>query len=181
MGLSTALLGLGLAGAGVSAFGQYESGQATSQMAAYQAQVAQNNAAIAQQNAAWEAGAGESQVAAEGMKTAAKVASTKAAQGASGVDVNTGSTAAVRTAETELGALDAMTIRSNTAKKTYGYEVASGSDIAQAGLLTQEGSQATTAGDIGAMGTLLSGASSVGSKYANWSLGSSNKPLNLLS
>src|SRR6266852_7088527 len=59
MGLPMAAVGL--LGAGVSAFGQYESGQANSAAAAYQAQVAANNAKIAMQNATWESQAGETE------------------------------------------------------------------------------------------------------------------------
>ena len=41
--------GLGLIGGGISAYGTYESGQAASKAAAYNAQVARNNAIIANQ------------------------------------------------------------------------------------------------------------------------------------
>jgi len=50
--------------------------------------------------------------------------------------------------------------------------VAATNDVAQSQLLTSEATQAKTAGDISALGTFLSGASSVGGKYANLQLGS---------
>ena len=48
----------GLVGAGVSATGTIEGGEATSNAAAYQAQVAKNNAIIAEQNATYASNAG---------------------------------------------------------------------------------------------------------------------------
>ncbi len=164
--LATAAAVTGVAGAGVSAFGAYESGQAKAASANYQAQVAKNNAMIARQNAVWEAQSGVAKESAQGMKTAASAGAAKAAQGASGIDVNTGSAANVRQAIAKLGAVDIGTQRSNTAKAVYGYEVAATSDTAQSQLLEAEGKQAGIAGDISALGTFLTGASSVGSKWA---------------
>jgi hypothetical protein len=137
----------------------------------YQAQVARNNAEIARANAALTEASGVAKETAMGMKTASTVGGMKAAQGASGIDVNTGSAANVRVAAAKLGALDALTIRSNTAREAYGYEVAATSDIAEAGLLEAEAKQAKVAGDISALGTFLTGASSVGLKYAGMQLG----------
>jgi hypothetical protein len=165
MGLPAIALGVGLAGAAVSATGAYEAGQSQKANADYQAQVAANNAKIAQQNVTWTEESGEAKVAAKGMQTAQTAGSIKAAQGASGIDVNTGSAANVRTSVAKLGALDALTIRSNTAREAFGYEVAATSDQAESGLLTQEGSQAQTAGDIGALGTFLNDSSSAAGSY----------------
>ena len=123
MGIPAVMLGVGLAGAAVSAVGSMEAGSAAKASADYQSQVARNNALIANQNATWTAQAGESKVAAQGMKTAAVVGQAKAAQGASNIDVNSGSAAAVRAGTQSLGMLDAMTIRSNAARQAYGYTV----------------------------------------------------------
>ncbi len=156
---------IGITGAATSAYGSYESGQANSKAAAYQAQVAANNAIIAQQNAKMDIQAGETAAVNSGLKTRATVGSEKATQGAAGIDVNTGSAPMVRAGTAEMGMLDALTIRSNAAKKAYGEEVAATSDTAQSQLDTMQSEQAKTAGDIGAAGTLLSGASTVGSNY----------------
>ena len=165
--LAPVFAGAGIAGAGISAIGSYESGQATAAAADYQSQVAANNAMIARQNASMTEASGASKEAAQGMKTRAVVGSTKAAQGANNVDVNTGSNAAVRQSEVKLGALDALTIRSNTAREAFGYEVAATSDTAESGLLQQEGSQAQTAGDINALGTFLNDSASAAGSYGN--------------
>jgi hypothetical protein len=159
---------LAVGGAAVGAFGKLQEGDARSRAANYQAQVAENNKLIAEQNARWATTAGTARETAEGMKVRAGVARLKARQGASGVDVNTGSSKEVTDAASALGSLDAMTIRSNTAREAYGYEVAATSEQAKANLARMEGESAKTSGYIGALSSLLSGASSAGGKYAAW-------------
>jgi hypothetical protein len=164
MGL--AMAAVGLIGAGISAYGAYEQGQATSAAEAYQAQVAANNAVIAEQNARLDIQAGETAATNQGLKTRAQVGTEKAGQGAGGIDPNTGSAVAVRAGTEEIGYLDSMTIRSNAAKSAYGQLVTATSDTAQSRLASAESSQAATAGDIGAAGSLLSGIGTVGGRYA---------------
>jgi hypothetical protein len=158
----------GIAGAGVSAYGAYETGQATSASDAYQAQVAANNAALAKQQSKLDIQSGEIQAVDQGLKTKATVGQEKAAQGASGIDPNAGSAVDVRAGTAEMGMVDSLTVRSNAVKKAYGDEVTAASDTAQGQLDTMGATQAETAGDIGAAGTLLSGASTVGSNYAKF-------------
>lgn len=155
----------GIAGTGISAVGALEAGQAQAANASYQAQVARNNAQVAQQNAAWTTQSGEAQAAAQGQKSRAAVGSLVAAQGANNIDVNTGSAAEVKTGAQEMANLDTKTTMSNAARSAYGYEVAATSNTAQAGLYSQEAGQASTGGAISSLGSFLSGISSVG---ANW-------------
>lgn len=163
MGVPLAIAGL--VGAGVSAYGQYEAGQANSEAASYQAQVAANNAAIAKRNAVMDIQAGEAAAANKGLQTRAAVGTEKATQGAAGVDVNTGSAPNVRAGTEQFGMLDALTIRSNAAKAAYGDQVTATSDLAQSQLDKFESEQASEAGDLGAAGSLLSGVSTVGGNY----------------
>jgi hypothetical protein len=158
-----------LAGTGISALGAYEGGQATSAAAAYQAQVALNNAAIARQNAELAMSSGEQQVGIQGMKTRAAVGTEKAGEAASGVDVNRGSFVSARAGTAELGALDALTIRSNAAKNAYGYQAQATGDVAQGQLYSMESKQASEAGDISALGTAIGGIGSAGVNYAKMS------------
>jgi hypothetical protein len=171
MGVATAAIGglglvSGLAGSLFNAGAQQEQAQAQSEAAAYQAQVALNNAAIARQNATLDIQAGETAAANQGLKTRAAVGTARANQGASGIDPNTGSAAAVQTGVREMGYLDAMTLRSDAAKKAYGQEVAATSETATAGLEELQSEQATEAGEIGETGSLLSGISTVGANFA---------------
>lgn len=167
MGIDPASLAvIGAVGAATSAFGSYESGQATAAADSYQAQVAANNAKLAQQQGKLDIQSGEIAAVDQGLKTKAKVGSEKASQGASGIDVNSGSAVDVRAGTAQTGMVDALTIRSGAAKKAYADEVQANSDTAQGALDTMGASQAETAGDLGAAGTLLSGASTVGNNYA---------------
>jgi hypothetical protein len=170
MGVDPVSAGLALAGTGLSAFCKYESGQATQATMAYQAQVAQNNAIIAKQNARWDMQAGEAAASAQGLKTRAQVGSTVAKTAAGGVATGVGSAADTVAGEREVGLINAMTIRSNASREAYGQEVQATSDTAQAQLDTMEGSQAAEGGDLGAIGSLLSGASTTGKFFPGGNL-----------
>jgi hypothetical protein len=166
----------GLAGAATSAVGAYTTGQANSANATYQAQVAANNAQIAQQNAKMDIQSGEVAAVNQGLKTRAAVGTEKANQGAAGIDVNGPSASDVRAGTQSMGMLDALTIRSDAAKQAYAQEVAATSDTAQGELLTAQAGQDVTAGDLSAGGTLLSGASTVGSNWAKFQLNNGVSP-----
>lgn len=168
----TSLAGLsavaGLAGAGIGAVGAMQASDARASAATYQAQVAENNAKIAKQNAGFEIESGEIAAANQGLKTRAVVGTEKASQAASGIDVTKGSAVDVRKGTETMGLLDAITIRSNAARRAYGYQVAETSDVAQGGLLRSQAKQEKIAGPLTAAGTLLSAASTVGGNYAKW-------------
>lgn len=153
---------------GLSALGQIRAGNASGNAADYRAQVAENNAKTAEMNATMTTQAGETASANAGMKTAAVIGRQKAAQGANNIDVNSGSAAQVRSATDALGMLDAMTIRSNAAREAYGYQVQGSNFKAEAQLDRAMGKESRTGGWLGAAGTLLSTASTVGKNYSGW-------------
>lgn len=168
MGIPEALAIAGIAGAGLSAAGATESGEATNNAMNYQAAVAKNNASIGRQNAAWDVQAGETAASNTGLKTKAVIGSQRAGASAGGVDSTTGSEAAIQTATGEGGMMDALTRRSDAARKAYAEEVGATSQDAQAQLDIAGGQQAEEAGFIGAGSSLLSGASTVGGNYGKW-------------
>lgn len=159
---------LGAAGTATSAAGASSAAEARAQNAAYQSQVAANNAKIAQQDATLEIQSGEIAAVNTGLRTRARIGQQKAAQGASGIDVNSGSAVDVRAGTAELGMLDALTVRSDAAKRAYRKEVEASSDVAQSQLLQSQAEQEREAGEFNVMSTLLSGASSVGGKWAGY-------------
>lgn len=166
--LAPMMIATTLAAGAVSAAGAVKSGEANAANLNYQAQVAANNSLIAKQNMDWETQSGEIAATNQEMKTRATVGQTKADQGASGVDVNTGSFVAARAGEAEVGSLDALTIRTDAARKAYGYAVAATSDTAQSQLDKVGADNAATAGDISAGASLLGSASSAFGQYAKW-------------
>lgn len=159
----------GMAGSAVGgllgAFGSVYKGQAQANMYNYQAGIAQMNQQISLQNADYERNVGEVQAQESGMKTRAQVGQTEAAQAGSGLDVNRGSAAAVRSSEIEIGQQDENIIRANAARRAYGYEVEATQESAQAGLYRMAAETSQTSGDIGAATSLLSGGTSVADKW----------------
>ena len=168
MAAPVALAGIAATAVGgvTSAIGNIFQGQATSQSYQYQAQIAQINAQVAKQNAAYAQETGEVEAQQSGMQTRAQIGQTKAIQGASGLDVNTGSGAAVRGSEAEIGVENQNITRANAAKAAYGYEVNAAQFTNQASLDVASGANAKTAGNIGAFSSILGGVGSVASKWS---------------
>lgn len=159
-------LAAGIGGAGISAIGALEGGAAAHNAADYQAQVANNNAIIAKQNAAYATQSGLQQAANQSMKGRAQMGKIKANQAASGVDVNTGSSADVQQSQREVNKLDTDTVLNNAELKSYGYRTDASNFQAQAGLDEMQAEQAPIGAAFSAAGGLLSSASSVGSRWA---------------
>ena len=166
--IAAAGLALSAVGTGVGMIGQMQQASAQKAAADYSAKVAENNAIIAQQNAVRASQAGEQQAAMQQMKTRAAVGAMAAGQGASGVDVGSGSFGSVKESTTKLGMLDALTIRSNAARQAYGYETQATNFDNQATIDTATGENAQTAGYIGMGGGLLSGVGNAADRYGNF-------------
>lgn len=158
-------LGASIAGTALSAYGAHEQGQATSQMYGYQANVAKINSQIELQNADYARMQGEQQSVIEGRKGAQQLGAIRAAQGASGLNVNSGSNAQVQASQKSTTALDLNQIRSNAAKTAYDFDVKSTEDLNQAGLYSAASTNATRAGNINVASSIIGGAGSVSSKW----------------
>ncbi len=166
--LGIASLAFSAVGTGVSAYGQYESSQAQSAAALYQAQVARNNQVIANQNASIALQQGQQQEQTQRIKTGEMIGSELASQGASGVNPNKGSSLDVRSSAAETGELDAATIRYNANLKARDFMTQASSYGAQAGLYSAEAGWDQTAGYLGMGSSILGGASSVSSKWLSY-------------
>lgn len=180
MGVAGVAAGAAIAGTAVSGYGAYEQGQAASHTAAYQAEVANNNQKIANQNADYAARAGEAKATAQSLKGANTAGMVRTAIAANNVDINSGSPTNVEASQREESNLDTATTLNNSLLQAYGYRTQAANFGAQSALDTTESSQANIAGDIGAGGSLLSGAGSVGFKWAGTQTpGSFNYPTNI--
>ena len=158
-------LGATLAGGMLSAYGAEKTGAAQQQMYNYQAAVAKINSQIDKQNAEYAIDQGEKQAAIYGAKEAQTFGAIRAAQGASNIDVNSGSAARVQASEKLVGGIDTTQIRSNAAKVAFDYDVKSTMDLNQATLDTMAGINAKTAGDINMAASILGTVGSVSSKW----------------
>jgi hypothetical protein len=165
MTVAAVSMGATAAGGVTSAIGSAMSGQAQGNMYAYQQSVALMNKQIADQNESYALASGEVEAQQSGMRTRAEIGQTKATQGASNLDVNTGSNLRVREGEAEIGAENQALIRSNAARTAYGFAVEGAQDTAQGQVYGMAGANAIEAGQIGAFTSLLGGAAGVSDKW----------------
>ncbi len=166
--LAAISLGTTVLGTGVSAMGASATADANAKSAQYQAAVARNNQIIAGQYADRSIMTGLSRSEMMDYRTRGLLGTAKATQAASGVDVNSGSPAAVRASIGELGSLDAATLRYNAEQEAYGYKVKGAGFAAESQLDTMKAENARTAGDYAVASSILSGASSVSSKWLSF-------------
>lgn len=134
-------------GSRVGAEGARKAAAARSQAAMYRAAVARNNQQLATQYAGMERKAGDIEAEKAGLKTRQNLGTAKAIQSASGLDVGSGSAKDVRDSIKDLGALDAETIRSNAAKKAFGYDITATQQGASAELADMEARAEIEAGE----------------------------------
>ncbi len=162
----------GMAGSGaqglLGAFGNMMKGDADASAYKYQAGVARMNEQIAKGNADYSRHVGEIQAQQEGMKTAQGIGETKAKQAGSGVAIDSGSSKAVTDTQLEVGQYDQSMIRSNAARKAYGFEVEAASEEVKARMADAASKNAKSAGILGAASSLISAGSSVASKWLQY-------------
>jgi hypothetical protein len=162
---------LTLAGTALGAVGQIQQGQATAAASRYNAKVAKMNADISERQArdALERGKLEEQK--KRTQVQQVLGRQKAAMAANGVDLGFGSPLDTLVDTATMGEIDALTIRSNSAREAYDYRVRAANGQAQANLDNMNADAAETAGYLGAAGTLLTGAGSAFASRAQRSIG----------
>lgn len=139
------------AGSGISAIGALMGGQSASRLYQYRA-------AIALQNRDYALATGELQAQRYGMQARQRMGALRAGIGAQGIDIGSGSKANVTSSQQTVTDIDLAQIRNNAARKAYDYTVeATGDEMAS--------TEAVRAGKIKALGSLVSGAGSVASKW----------------
>lgn len=151
----------GVLGAVGSVFG----GKSQSSQFQYQQGVARVNADIARKNAAYARYAGEFEAQRSGMKTRYERGQAITTQSGRGVVVGEGSSGRVAESISDVGAQEQRTIRGNAARRAYGYDVEAAEKDAAANMYGKAAQRSSLAGYIGAGTSLLSGASSVSSKW----------------
>lgn len=166
--LATAAAVGGVSSAIIGGVGAIQSANAQKSAAQYNSQVAANNAIIANQNATFAGEEGEQQAAQSQAKTRAEVGAIAANQGASGIDVNSGSAVDVRSSASEVGELNAINIRANAARQAYGFQTQAASDTGQSALDRSAAASDQTAGGINASSTILGGLGQAGSAYGRF-------------
>lgn len=161
-GIATTALLIG--GAGVSAYGQYQQGQAAKDAAEYQAAVSRNNAIMEDRRAQQELEAGDREAIQRRRAIAQLIGQQRANVGASGVEAS-GSPLEVIADTAEQGTLDMATIRYNAELRAQDRRFSAQNLRAQSVLQEFEGRSAARAGQIGAFGTILGGAGQASLAY----------------
>lgn len=149
----------------VGAVGSIAAGQARANAANYSAQVARNNSTIMKQNSDYALASGNAQVESVSRKNAVRLGQIKAAQAASGVDVNTGSAADVQESQREIGKLDAETTANNASLEAYGYRAKAMNYDATSDLKDAEADSARVGSYFDTAGGLLASASGIAGKW----------------
>lgn len=158
-----------LIGAGAGALGAAQQGNAAAGAAQYQAAVARNNQRVAEWQARDAEDRGRVAEQNQRFKTSGVIGAQRAAAGASGVEVNTGSAADLTADTAALGELDALTIRSNAGREAWGHRVNADNYAANAEMLDVQAKEAKRAGTFGAITSILGGVSSVADKWLTFS------------
>lgn len=163
--------GISLAGGVASAMGARYAADAKANMYEYQAGVAKLNEQIEKQNADYARKSGEVSASIVGAKAKQQMGLIKAGQGASGLDVNSGSNVQVQESQQNTASFDQATTRSNAARQAYGYETGAVTQQANQGLSRMGAEAARTSGDLNVASSIIG---SVGSVASKWMAGSSS-------
>lgn len=147
--------------AGVAAAGVAYSAYASNQAHKYQAQVAANNAKIADYNANQTIEQGNVEESAQHGLASRRVGAAIAAQGANNVDTTFGTAAQVQQGLQNSGDLDAMTIRYNSAQRALGFINQGQGYTAESSMQRAAATNAGVEGVLGVGSTLISGATSM--------------------
>lgn len=157
--------GASVGGGLLGGLGKIMGGQSQGSMYAYQSGMARINADIAKQNASYARYTGEVEAQRQGMKTRNEVGTAKVVQSGRGFDVNSGTAGDVRESIGDIGRQDQATIRANSARRAYAFDVEGIKQTTQSRVLGHAAESSRTAGLIEGFGSLLSTVGSVSSRW----------------
>jgi len=146
-----------IASAALGAVSSYSQGKSQQAMYNYQAQVAEQNKKIANQNAAQERQTGIEEARMQRIKTLQAVGSQQAAMAANGMDVTQGTSLDIIEDTSAMGELDALQIQTNYERKALSYEQQANNFQNEANMDRIAGQNAYKSGVINAAATGLNG------------------------
>lgn len=166
--LAAVSIGTTVAAGAASAAGALASASAQSSAARYQSQVAQNNAVMAAGAADTSIAQGDVAAQQQYQIGSQRTGAFRAAMGASGVDVNSGSAVDAQSSIARTTALNVGAVKYNADAQAVGLRNQTANYNAQQSVDIADASNATTAGYMSAGSSLLSSASSVSSKWSSF-------------
>jgi hypothetical protein len=166
--MSLAVTGIVVAGIGVgiSAYSAIQAGNAQQAASDYQAQVAANNATIASYNANAAIATGNQQLQAAQEQAAQHQGMIRAAFGAGGIDLDSGSSLRDQQGVAQVDTLNQETITSNAARSAWNFQNQGSNFSSTAMLDTQTANNASTASYMSSFSSLLGGAGTMASQYS---------------
>ncbi len=157
------VIGLAIAAAVVTGYGQIQAGQAANAQSKYEQKLANRNAEMEDRNRKDAISRGDTEQMRHYRKLAQAMGEARVKAGAAGVDVAFGSAANLESDIALMGYEDSATISENTVKEMEGYDINAANYRAEGKAARMRGKAAKTAGYIGAAGTLLSAGSQLAS------------------
>lgn len=152
----------------MSVVSSVQQGKATQAQYNYQAQVARNNAKVAEANAAQTRQEGIEESRMQRIKTLQRIGTQQAAMAANGIDISSGTALDTIEDTAAMGELDALTTRYNAETKALAYEHQSNNFNNQANLDVFAGENAYKAGTMNAIATGFEGLGKIGTVATNW-------------
>lgn len=152
-------------GGGISAGAAVYGGIQQSNMASYQAQVAENNAAIAESNAQRALQKGQIEAQEQDALTMQTLGEQETIQGASGLSLGSKSAVLTRKSARELGRLDALRVIHGAEMEAYNKRIQAADLRSSADASRAEGGAALIGGFLSGAGSLVSAASTTVRDY----------------
>lgn len=163
---------LAVASTAISIPTSIQAGNTQKAMYNYQAQVNENNAKIAQNNAAQERQSGLEEARLQRIKTLQNIGSQQAAFAGNGIDITSGTALDAIEDTAQFGELDALMTQYNSERTALNYEQQASNFTNQANLDRIAGKNASTAGKMNALAYGLNGLSqglgTLGSVAEKW-------------
>lgn len=149
----------------LGAYGAVQQGEAQAAASNYNAKVADMNATLSERRARDALERGQKEEQHKRTEVQRILGQQRAAQAANGVDLTFGSPLDTIVDTAVLGEMDALTIRTNSAREAYDYRVDAVNKRADGTLNRMNAKAAKTSGYLGAAGTVLTGAGKAYGQY----------------
>ena len=153
--------------------GSVQQGKAQQAQYNYQAEVARNNAKIAQANADQQRQEGIEESRLQRLRTLQAIGSQQAAMAANGIDISSGTALDIVEDTSAMGELDALTTRYNSETQALAYEQQANNFTNQANLDVFAGENAYSSGITNAISTGVNGLGNAASVAGKWYTGNS--------
>ena len=163
--VATGLMVAQLTGTAISAIGLFQQGRQESAEADFRSRIASNNAIIAGENAELALEKGRADIRDERRKTLQRIGSQKAQLAAAGFDISEGTSIDILGDTVALGELDVLRIEVDAGNRARNFKIQAQGFESEATLGRFAAKGAKRAGTIGAVSTLITGASRAGTTF----------------